>query len=276
MLLQNKFQNVKILSVRIINLSSGSDGNLTYVESASTKILVDAGLSCKEIELRLSLLGVKGNEVSGIIVSHEHSDHIKGIDVFATKFGTKVFAHEDEWGALSNKLKKLPQAQKRSFTAAPFEIGDLTISAFKVPHDSVCCVGFNIENCGRHVSICTDLGAISDSILQNIYGSELVFLEANHDIQMLQNNINYSASLKQRILSSRGHLSNIASANAISKLAKHGTRRVVLSHLSKENNNPVLAIETVKSILESQGTIVGEQINIDVASTLPGKIYKIS
>lgn len=262
--------------MRVINLSSGSDGNLTYVESSSTNILVDAGLSCKEIELRLSLLGVKGNEISGILVSHEHSDHIKGIDVFATKFGTKVYAHEDGWGALSSKLKKLPQNQKRSFTGAQFEIGDLTISPFKVPHDSACCVGFNIENGGRHVSICTDLGAISESILENIYGSELVFLEANHDVQMLQSNINYSASLKQRILSSRGHLSNVASANAILKLAKHGTRRVVLSHLSKENNSPFVAVETIKAILEREGTIVGEQIDIDVASTLPGKIYKIS
>ncbi len=275
-MLQNILQNDRIKPVRVINLSSGSDGNLTYIESATTKILVDAGLSCKEIELRLSLLGVGGSEIAGILVTHEHSDHIKGIDVFATKFGTRVYAHEDEWNALSSKLKKVPQTQKRSFTCAPFEIGDLTISAFKVPHDSACCVGFNIENQGRHVSICTDLGAISDSILENIYGSELVFLEANHDVKMLQNNINYSASLKQRILSSRGHLSNIASANAILKLARKGTRRVVLSHLSKENNNPTLAYETIKSILESEGTYVGENFNIDVASTMPGKIYKIS
>ena len=101
-------------------------------------------------------------------------------------------------------------------------------------------------------------------------------MEANHDVKMLQNNINYSASLKQRILSSRGHLSNVASANAILKLARKGTRRVVLSHLSKENNNPTLAYETIKSILESEGTYVGENFNIDVASTMPGKIYKIS
>lgn len=274
-MLQKHVFFVKMFCVRVINLSSGSDGNLTYIESNSAKILVDAGLSCKEIELRLSLLGVFGNQIDAILVTHEHSDHIKGIDVFASKFKTKIFVHADGADALMAKLHRIDKAQVKAFSSASFSIKDLNVTAFKVPHDSVCCVGFNIENEGRHVSICTDLGVVSNLTLENLYGSDLVFLEANHDVKMLENNINYSASLKHRIASSRGHLSNFASANAIEKLAKRGTKRVVLSHLSKENNSALLAYETIKEILAKNGVEVGNGLEIDVASTMPGKIYKI-
>ena len=279
-----------ISTVRVVNLSSGSDGNLTYLESKGAKILIDAGLSCREIETRLSLLGVLGSQIDAILITHEHSDHVRGVDIFASKFKTKVYAHLDNWSALEKKLQRVSNSQKFQFTSAPFQINDLTITSFKVPHDSACCVGFSIESENKRVSICTDLGTISDQILSictdlgtisdqilsNIYGSQLVYLEANHDIEMLKNNINYSASLKQRILSSRGHLSNIASAQAIEKLFKNGTKRVVLSHLSKENNTPGLAYETVKTILEAKGVVLGEKFFVDVASTLPGKIYKIT
>ena len=265
-----------ISTVRVVNLSSGSDGNLTYLESKGAKILIDAGLSCREIETRLSLLGVLGSQIDAILITHEHSDHVRGVDIFASKFKTKVYAHLDNWGALEKKLQRVSNSQKFQFTSAPFQINDLTITSFKVPHDSACCVGFSIQNENKKISICTDLGKISDQILSNLYGSQLVYLEANHDIEMLKNNINYSASLKQRILSSRGHLSNIASAQAIEKLFKNGTKRVVLSHLSKENNTPALALETVKVILEAKGVVLGEDFFVDVASTLPGKIYKIT
>ena len=265
-----------ISPVRVVNLSSGSDGNLTYLESKGAKILIDAGLSCREIETRLSLLGILGSQIDAILITHEHSDHVRGVDIFASKFKTKVYAHLDNWGALEKKLQRISNFQKFQFTSAPFQINDLTITSFKVPHDSACCVGFSIQHENKKISICTDLGTISDQILSNLYGSQLVYLEANHDIEMLKNNINYSASLKQRILSSRGHLSNIASAQAIEKLFKNGTKRVVLSHLSKENNTPALALETVKVILEAKGVVLGEKFFVDVASTLPGKIYKIT
>ncbi len=262
--------------MRVVNLSSGSDGNLTYVETNNCKILVDAGLSCKDIELRLSLLNVNGKDIDAILVTHEHIDHIKGINVFASKFNTKIYCHVDELNILSKKLNKIILTQFHTFTASPFNIKDITINAFKIPHDSVCCVGFKIVSDSKIVSFCTDLGFISDNILQNIYGSQLVYLESNHDIKMLNNNLHYPASLKQRILSSKGHLSNFASADAILKLTKFGTKQIVLSHLSKENNSPSLAFDTVVSILNKNGIIEGKDIKIDIASTMPGKIYKIS
>ncbi len=262
--------------MRVINLSSGSDGNLTYIETESSKILIDAGLSCKEIELRLTLLNVCGNQIDAILITHEHCDHIKGLDIFASKFGTKIYAHIDEWPVLSSKLNKVNEQQKEHFSSVPFQINDLSITAFKIPHDSVCCVGYSIENNGKKVSILTDLGVAKEQILQFTFGSQLVYLEANHDEDLLKNNIHYSASLKRRILSTSGHLSNKASAEAICLLAQNGTKQIVLSHLSKENNEPILAYTTVKNYLADKGIIEGENIKIDVASTKPGKIYKIS
>lgn len=262
--------------MRIVNLSSGSDGNLTYIETPSTKILVDAGLSCREIEKRLSLLNLKGNQIDAILITHEHSDHIKGLNNFAAKFNTKIYAHNDEWEILSSKLNKITNSQKHFFDSFPFKINDLDISAFKLPHDSVCCVGFTIKNCNKKVSLLTDLGNVDTGILQNAFGSQLVYLEANHDIKLLKNNINYPTTLKQRILSKVGHLSNIASAEAINLLAQNGTRQIVLSHLSTENNDPFLAYTTIKEHLLSKGIVEGENIKIDVASTRPGKIYRIS
>src|SRR5574344_2043701 len=192
--------------MRVINLSSGSDGNLTYIETETTKILVDAGLSCKEIEARLSLLNVSGNQIDAILITHEHCDHIKGLDIFASKFKTKIYAHVDEWNILSTKLNKINDSQKCYFSNTPFELHDLLITAFKIPHDSVCCVGFTIENNGKRVSLLTDLGVIKEQILQFAFGSQLVYLEANHDEELLKNNIHYTANLKRRILSNVGHL----------------------------------------------------------------------
>lgn len=260
----------------MVNLASGSDGNLTYIETASTKILIDAGLSCREIENRLSLLNVNGKEIDAIFITHEHSDHIKGLDVFANKFKTIVYGHINGWNALSSRLIKIKEEQKKTFNCSNFVFKDLNITPFKIPHDSVCCVGFSIEKDGKKVSILTDLGIAKKEILKNAFGSQLIYLEANHDESLLKNNINYCASLKKRILSNIGHLSNSASAEAICTLAQNGAKQIVLSHLSLENNNPILAYTTIKDFLAEKGIIEGEHIKIDVATMNPGKIYKIS
>lgn len=262
--------------MRAVNLSSGSDGNLTYIESENAKILVDIGLSCKETEKRLALLGVSGDQIDAILITHEHSDHIKGLDVFASKFKTKVYAHIDGWNAINNKISRLESTQKWSFSECPFTIKDITATAFKLPHDSSCCVGYSFT-CGSHkISIATDLGKIDENVLKQLSGSQLVYLESNHNVDMLKNNPNYTAMLKNRIFSSRGHLSNLESAKAISYLAQNGVKQVVLSHLSKENNRPDLAYTEVCNYLRNLGIQEGINIKIDVATTEPGKIFKIS
>lgn len=262
--------------MRAVNLSSGSDGNLTYIESENAKILVDIGLSCKETEKRLALLGVSGDQIDAILITHEHSDHIKGLDVFASKFKTNVYAHVDGWPAISSKIYRLEAKQKWSFSECPFTIKDISITAFKVPHDSSCCVGYSFVSGNHKISIATDLGKIDNNVLKQLSNSQLVYLESNHNIEMLKNNPNYTTMLKNRIFSSRGHLSNLDSAKAISYLAQNGVKQVVLSHLSKENNRPDLAYNEVCNYLKNLGIQEGINIKIDVATTEPGKIFKIS
>ena len=261
--------------MRAVNLASGSDGNITYIESDNAKILIDVGLSCKEIEKRLALLNVTGNQIDAILITHEHSDHIKGLDVFASKYNTPVYAHVDGWPAINDKLTRVKSTQKFEFSACPFGVKDILITAFKVSHDSACCVGYSLESAGKKISIATDLGKTDENILSSLKGSQLVYLEANHNVELLKQNPNYSLMLKQRILSSRGHLSNLDSAKVISFLAQNGTRQVVLSHLSRENNRPSLAYDEITAYLKTVGIIEGVHIKIDVASTLPGKIFKI-
>ena len=261
--------------MRAVNLASGSDGNLTYVETDNAKILIDIGLSCKEIENRLKLLNVLGSEIDAILITHEHSDHIKGLDVFASKYNIPVYAHVDGWNAINSKLTRVKTQQKFSFSLAPFGVKDVLISAFKLSHDSSCCVGYSLESGGKKISIATDLGKFDENILKALSGSQLVFLEANHNVELLKKNPNYSLMLKQRILSSRGHLSNVDSAKVIAYLAQNGTKQVVLSHLSRENNRPSLAYEEITTFLQTLGIKEGENIKIDIASPLPGKIFKI-
>lgn len=262
--------------MRAVNLASGSDGNLTYIESENVKLLVDIGLSCKEVEKRLALLNVSGKDIDAILITHEHSDHIKGLDVFASKYKTKVYAHIDGWAAINAKVFRLEQSQKWSFSSAPFCVGDIIVQAFKVPHDSACCVGYTFSCNNKKISIATDLGKIDNNILSYISGSQLVYLEANHNVDMLKANPNYSNMLKHRILSNFGHLSNNSSAEAIKYLAQTGVKQVVLSHLSRENNEPQLAYEEISNILKQNGIEEGVNIKIDIASNQPGKIFKIS
>jgi len=259
--------------MRIINLSSGSDGNLTYVESESTRILVDAGLCCKDIQERLAILGVDGKDIDAIVLTHEHIDHTKGVDVFSRKFDTPIYAHNDVWANYYHKLNKVPDKSKKIFTEA-FEIKDLLLNPVEVPHD-VKCFGFSIIENDKKISILTDLGHTNDRILQSVQGSQLIYLEANHDINMLKNCEKYPLSLKMRIAGKNGHLSNDASAEFIEQLITSGTKQIVLSHLSKENNSPELAYNYITAKLADKGLIEGETFRIDVATTRPTTLFKL-
>lgn len=259
--------------MKVCNLSSGSDGNVTYIESPTTKILVDAGLSCKEIETRLGRLNVNADDITAILITHEHSDHIKGLDVFASKHKASIFVHKNGFSALYNKMKK--QQNYFAFEDNMFEIGDLKILPVEVPHDVKRCTGYVIEQNDKKVSIFTDLGHTTTDILKNLYNSNLVFLEANHDPDKLRANPHYPPYLKSRILGNNGHLSNLACANAISELCQHGCKQFVLAHLSTENNSPDFAYDFITAKLCDEGIVEGKHIRIDVASTVPKTIFKL-
>lgn len=258
--------------MRVINLSSGSDGNLTYVESENTRILVDAGLSCKEISSRLELIGVKPEDLDAIVLTHEHVDHTKGVDVFSRKFNLPIYAHEEVWKGFYDKLPQVADENKKFFSDT-FAIKDLIINPIEVPHD-VKCFGFTLEEDDKKIAILTDLGHANDRIISSVQGSQLVYIEANHDLNLLKNCQKYPLALKVRIAGKNGHLSNEDSAKVIERLVLTGTKQIVLAHLSKENNSPDLAYNTIVARLADKGLIEGETFKVDVALTRPTTFFK--
>lgn len=262
--------------MRVCNLSSGSDGNCTYVETDNVKVLVDIGLCASEVAKRLKILGVEPSQINAILISHEHNDHIKGLDVFATKYKTKIYVHTRGVGAVYIKMRKLPASQIYSFDDLPFQISDLCVDNVSLPHDSVHCSGYILSNGSRKISIITDLGHTNDVILNKIKGSSLVYLESNHDINMLKSNPNYPAKLKARILGKFGHLSNLDCAKAIEYLAKSGTKQIMLSHISRKNNTQSLAYTTVCDYLKSVGIVEGKDIKIATTSINMSTIFRLN
>lgn len=261
--------------MKVINLASGSEGNLTYIETPECKLLLDAGLSCAEITKRLSLISVKPEEIKAILITHEHFDHIRGADVFSRKYDTPIYAHHDVWKGLEQKLCKVAIKNRRLFDGEQFVLKDIVISPIPLPHD-VPCFGFSFENSDKKISILTDFGHTNDRILKGVQGSQIVYLESNYDKLLLSKNEHYPLVLKRRIAGPNGHLSNNDAAEFILKLVLSGTRQVILSHLSKDNNTPDIAYETVVKDLFSYGIVEGMHVRIDVATQKPGVMFKLS
>ena len=249
--------------MKIVNLGSGSKGNCTLVASDKTIILIDAGLPVVEIETKFNTLGVNPMDISGILITHEHSDHIKSVGKLSKKYHIPVYAHISEWPVLSAKCKDILEQSKIAFGNDDFYIGDLTISAFGLSHDANMCLGYSIFCNGAKFSIATDLGNYTKDIVEKLKGSNVVLLEANHDENLLLNNPHYPMILKKRILSNKGHLSNRQSAEIIAQLVG-GTNQILLGHLSEENNSPILAYNTIKALLSEKGIEEGKHIFIDI------------
>ena len=260
--------------MRVISLSSGSEGNMFYLESEKVKVLIDIGLSCNEAVRRLELIGVKPNEIDVILVTHEHNDHTKGVDAFSYKFDIPVFAHRDVWENMNIKLKKTPSKNRRFYETEGFRLRDVQVKAVPLPHD-VPCFGYIFENNGSKISILTDIGHTNERILDSVRGSQLVYLEANYDRDMLTAGTKYPPALKRRISGGRGHISNDEAAMVIRSLVLTGTRQIVLAHLSKENNTPLLAYTYISDRLKEFGIIEGTHVKIDVATTEPGTMFRL-
>lgn len=229
---------------RFCSLFSSSSGNATYIGSSKTGILIDAGVSAKRIKEALLEREIEPSSLSAIFVTHEHSDHIKGIRVLASNFHIPVFATPgtlqgmEEAEVLNGKFPVFELSENGN------EVGDLFVRSFKTPHDSKESCGFRITfPDGRSAAVATDIGSVTNEVLCGIIGCDLVMLESNHDVGMLRNGP-YPYYLKRRILSSRGHLSNESCASVARDLVERGTTRLFLGHLSAENNIPALAYQT--------------------------------
>ena len=237
--------------MRLCSIASGSSGNCIYVGSDNTHLLVDVGISGKRVEQGLNSLELTGKDIDGILITHEHSDHIKGLGVIARKHQIPVYATEGTVEALSHmNLGKMPGGIFREIHEdEPFEINDLTVNPFTIPHDAAQPVGYRVE-CGEHsVGIATDLGKYNEYIVGNLQNLDALLLEANHDIRMLQVG-KYPYYLKQRILGDRGHLSNENAGRLLCRLLHDNMKGTFLGHLSRENNYEELAYEITKAIYD--------------------------
>lgn len=262
--------------MKVITLASGSKGNCTFISTDKVKILVDAGISLAEIESKLTLIGVNPSQIYAILVTHEHSDHIRSVGGFARKFGCFVVASINEWEALNKKIGKLEDVQKMAFDDDDFYLQDLTVKPFSLSHDCSSCYGYSFYNQGHKISIATDFGKPTKEILDNLRDSNILILESNHDENLLLNNPKYSSMLKHRILSSKGHISNITCAGILRDIYSPNLSQVILAHLSEENNSPILAYNTIKSELSRYGLIEGQHIYIDVADQYKlGHLFEI-
>ena len=233
--------------LNLISLFSSSSGNCTYVFNDDTKLLVDIGISAKRLTEALKNMNILPEEINGVLITHEHSDHIKGIRVFCKKHNIPVYASKKTWQALVSL--EIPQSLKNNFEPLEtFYIGSIKILPFPIPHDAIDPCGFNLVYNDEKVTVATDVGHITPQLLSSFENSKTILLESNHDVDMLRAG-SYPYLLKQRIIGNYGHLSNVTSAETVEYLIKKGTKNFILAHLSESNNMPSLALETVKSRL---------------------------
>jgi len=251
--------------MKFCSIYSGSSGNCLYVSSETTKILIDAGLTGKKIQKGLEEIGVCPSDITAMVITHEHDDHIKSAGILSRRFNIPIYANTKTWEAMEKALGKISPENIKVFEGYDvFEIGDIFVKPFKIPHDAASPCGYSFMNRGSKISIATDIGYVTEEIKNNIIDSDLILLEANHDVEMLKVGP-YPYPLKRRVLSDLGHLSNEDAGLALVEILNGKTKKVILGHLSNTNNYPELALRTVISVLQMHGIIDGEHIEIDIA-----------
>ncbi len=229
---------------KFCSLYSGSTGNSSLIQTENTKILIDVGESAKKISEALNSINIEPTDIDGILITHEHSDHVKGLGTFSKKYNIPVYANVETWEAMPVQKAKLNSNNIKYFNFKKFNIGDLSILPFSIPHDAANPCGFNVYYKDKKISIATDIGHMSTEVVNNLTNSSFILLEANYDPNILKCS-SYPYSLKQRIAGPNGHLPNDVAGKTISYLVEHGLNSVMLGHLSKENNFPELAYKTV-------------------------------
>ncbi len=250
--------------MRFCSLFSGSGGNCQHIGAGSTNILIDAGLSGKKIQNEMGKVALFPEQIQGILVTHEHIDHVQGVGVLSRRFNIPVFASEKTWVAMERYIGKIkPENQKILVVDKELVIGDLHVTPFNISHDAVEPFGFNVTDGKRKISLLTDTGCINDTIKNKVTGFDLLLLESNHDEELLKVG-SYPWSLKRRILSDHGHLSNDMAAHFLLDVLKKGNEKVLLGHLSQENNFPELAYKTVVNTLKSHKLTVDEDVFVQM------------
>lgn len=259
--------------MKVCSLSSGSKGNCAYIESEDTSVLLDIGVNLKYVLEAFKTLNVDPTTIDAVLITHDHSDHIKGVEAFCKKFDVPIYCHKTLYNVLSNQMVSCENLIR------PFEreffIKTLRVVPFALSHDATSCCGYRLMDDSGSASFVTDTGFLPDEAYSVIENSSLVFLESNYDPDMLFA-CSYPIFLKKRIMGLRGHLSNLDCAKIIEKLARSGTRRVVLSHLSENSNTPYMAYNTVRSYLLKKGIEIDKDIKIGINEQYKiNTIYKL-
>lgn len=251
--------------IKICSLFSGSSGNCIFVSYNGTSILIDAGVSGKRIEASLRGIGETLDNISGIFITHEHSDHISGAGIISRRHKIPIYANTETWEAMSPFMGRLDSGHIRHIEVGEVRtVGDITIRPFSIPHDAVCPVGYNIFIAGKKLTIATDIGHMNDKLLDNLEKSDMILLESNHDVDMLRTG-RYPWPLKRRILGDYGHLCNDIAGEVVAHLAQCGTKRFLLGHLSQENNLPELAYRTACNALLEKRINPDKDVYLEVA-----------
>ena len=249
-------------------LASGSRGNATYISDGTTSILIDAGLSGAEIERRFKTRGLNLADVSAIVVSHEHSDHIQGVGILSRRYGLPVYISRKTESAAGSKMGSLSEVRHFECGAA-FKIHTLDIRSFSTSHDAGDPAGFTICRNRTRIGIATDMGIATNVVKEHLRGCSLVLLESNHDPAMLMNGP-YPWHLKQRVKSRTGHLSNVQSGELLREILQPGLRHVILGHLSEKNNTPEKALAAAKEAIN------GHRIGLSLAlQNMCGEVIRI-
>ncbi len=261
------------MDLKICALASGSRGNSVLLKNGKSALLIDAGLSFRELKKRMKATDLHPEDISAVLVTHSHIDHSRGLKTLCEKSGISAYLHADGEEALA-AFTRIERGLLRP-SQSPFAAAGMDVSFVKVMHDVPCCTGFVIRAGGKKVCYLTDLGCADDAVLAAARECDLLFIESNHDEDMLRSGP-YPYPLKKRILSKRGHLSNAACAEVVLSAVKSGTKRVILGHLSQQNNLPELAFHTVAGRLRAEGFSEGEDYFLSVASQdAPGPVIDI-
>lgn len=258
--------------LKFCSLYSGSSGNSLFVETENTKVLIDCGVSCKKVEEALKAINIEPTSIDGILITHEHSDHVKGLGTFSKKYDVPIFANQETLDNMETQTAKIADTNIKKFKVSDkFSVGDLEINPFAISHDAANPCGFSLFKDNKKISIATDIGNMDVKTVKNLEDSIFVLLEANYDPNILKYSP-YPFQLKRRIAGPLGHLPNEQAGKTISYLMKSGLQGAMLGHLSKENNFPELAYKTVAEELMSNNQS-DSIINLSVASrTTPGKL----
>ena len=254
-----------IMAVSVTVLASGSKGNCTLVSSSGTRLLVDAGLCCREILRRLVLSGCDTPGIDAVLITHEHADHIGGLRVLARKLKIPVYIsastyQEYQRCARDANGQRFHIDRREAFSpGSAFQIGDITVVPFTIPHDAVDPVGFTFRSEGIKIGICTDLGYMPASVRNHLRGCHVLMLESNHDLEMLRGGP-YPWSVKQRVMSRVGHLSNDALADFLTTDYDGGAEFLILAHLSEQNNHPEIARVTAERALGEQRDLLRNRL----------------